>query len=145
MRREFVVAAYIVDDGKILLVDHKKLKMWLPVGGHIEQNELPDDTVIREVKEETGLDVEIISEEYPDFKRARILNRPILVALEDIDSEHQHIDFQYICRVTGSRKLDGTEDCKWFDEEGLKNLENCSEGVKHFAGEAVKYIKSLTR
>ena len=142
MRREFVVAAYIVDDGKILLVNHKKLKMWLPIGGHIEQNELPDDAVLREVKEETGLEVEIISEEYPDFKIARILNRPILVALEDIDNEHEHIDFQYICRVKGSRKLDGTEDCKWFDEEDIDGLENCTDGVKHFAKQAIRLLKT---
>jgi len=36
----------------IYLVDHIKAKMWIPPGGHIEQNELPEDTVIREFEEE---------------------------------------------------------------------------------------------
>ncbi|MEA3450492.1 MAG: NUDIX domain-containing protein, partial [Bacteroidota bacterium] len=35
--------------------------MILP-GGHIEHNETPDEAIIREVKEETGLDVEIVGD-----------------------------------------------------------------------------------
>ncbi len=66
--RHFCSTAFIVNNDKILLVNHKKLKMWLPVGGHMENNETPDQAVKREVKEETGLDIEIISDKYPRFK-----------------------------------------------------------------------------
>lgn len=38
----------------IYLVDHIKAKMWIPPGGHIEKNESPKDTVMREFKEELG-------------------------------------------------------------------------------------------
>ena len=37
---------------KILLVAHKKAGLWLPTGGHVELNEHPHDTVIRECFEE---------------------------------------------------------------------------------------------
>src|SRR5688572_27558461 len=32
----------------ILLVDHIKAQLWLPTGGHVELNEDPKDTVVRE-------------------------------------------------------------------------------------------------
>lgn len=45
---------------KILLVDHKKAKRWLPPGGHVEPNEHPHDTVKREVKEELGIEADFL-------------------------------------------------------------------------------------
>lgn len=39
----------------IYLVHHKKADDWIPPGGHIDQNELPPDTVRREFKEELSL------------------------------------------------------------------------------------------
>lgn len=41
----------------MLLHLHKKLGKWLPVGGHIEQGELPDMAALREIKEESALEV----------------------------------------------------------------------------------------
>ena len=38
-----------------LLVDHKKAQQWLPTGGHVEINENPAQTVVREAKEELGI------------------------------------------------------------------------------------------
>lgn len=40
---------------KVLLVDHKKGALWLPTGGHVEDNEHPYDTVVREAKEELNI------------------------------------------------------------------------------------------
>ncbi len=37
------------------------INKWLPVGGHIEQNETPDEALLREIKEETNLDVELLN------------------------------------------------------------------------------------
>ena len=47
-------------EGKVLLHLHRKLGMWLPPGGHIERDEIPDDAAVREVFEETGLNVELV-------------------------------------------------------------------------------------
>lgn len=44
----------VVDDGHILLVDHKNAQLWLPAGGHVEIDEHPRDTVLRELHEELG-------------------------------------------------------------------------------------------
>lgn len=44
-------------EGSTLLVLHKRLGVWLQPGGHIEAGELPWEAAVREVGEETGLDV----------------------------------------------------------------------------------------
>lgn len=45
----------VVDSDHILLVDHKNAQRWLPAGGHVEPGEDPRTTVVRELKEELGL------------------------------------------------------------------------------------------
>ena len=41
---------------RMLLVDHRKAGLWLPSGGHGEENEHPRTTVEREAEEELGID-----------------------------------------------------------------------------------------
>jgi 8-oxo-dGTP pyrophosphatase MutT (NUDIX family) len=38
----------------LLLVDHRKAGLWLPTGGHVEPDEDPHQTVLRELEEELG-------------------------------------------------------------------------------------------
>ncbi len=47
---------------KVLLVDHKKAELWLPPGGRVELNEDPKNTVLREAKEELGIEAEFLFE-----------------------------------------------------------------------------------
>src|SRR6476659_2758151 len=54
-----VVAIVIDDDGRVLMLHKTDNNRWaLPGGGH-EHGESIADTVVREVKEETGYDVEV--------------------------------------------------------------------------------------
>lgn len=111
--RHFVATGYVVQDGKTLLLFHKKLQMWLPPGGHIEEGELPDEAVLREIREETGLEAEIVSPKRrpdPQEKGVRYLHMPNHVQLEDIPNHPQHIDLIYFCRVAGGQaKFDPKE------------------------------------
>jgi 8-oxo-dGTP diphosphatase len=50
------VAVFARNAGEILLVRHKRLELWLPVGGEIEPGETPLEAARRELREETGLD-----------------------------------------------------------------------------------------
>jgi 8-oxo-dGTP diphosphatase len=45
----------VVDGEHILLVDHKNAQLWLPPGGHVELDENPRATVVREIKEELDI------------------------------------------------------------------------------------------
>ncbi|MEK6896397.1 MAG: NUDIX domain-containing protein [Nanoarchaeota archaeon] len=60
MKTDLTAAGYIFHQNKLLLIHHAKLNIWLPPGGHIESNEIPDDAALREIEEETGIKARII-------------------------------------------------------------------------------------
>jgi 8-oxo-dGTP pyrophosphatase MutT (NUDIX family) len=95
--RHFTVAVFVVYDGQVLLHYHRKLGKWLPPGGHIEDNELPDDAARREVLEETGLRVRLVGGRgLPlELSEPRQLVVPAGVQVESIYPGHQHIDLVY--------------------------------------------------
>ena len=96
---DIVVAGYIVKEGKVLLIHHKKLNNWLPVGGHIEKNETPDGALRREIREELGIEVDILN--YPKERRG---NRkeyafPFYVNVHHITRNHLHYCLFYLCKA----------------------------------------------
>ena len=120
--RDFTVAVLVVRDGRILLHWHAKLGRWLPPGGHIEPDELPDEAAIREVMEETGVRVTLISTPLVDIDlpgQPRQLARPLGIQLADIGPDHQHIDFVYLARG----ESEGVGEGSWISREELEGLE----------------------
>jgi 8-oxo-dGTP diphosphatase len=55
-RRAFSVAVFARHTGRVLLIRHRRLGVWLPVGGEIEAGESPLEAARRELREETGLE-----------------------------------------------------------------------------------------
>ena len=102
LEKHFTASALIIDNGKVLLLHHKKLGVWLYPGGHIEKNETPDQTVAREVKEETGLDIEIIGEKDDNLADAdtdvSVLFNPYVVLCELVGN-HYHNDIVYLKHI----------------------------------------------
>ena len=54
-RRAFSVAIFARHRERVLLIQHKRLGTWLPVGGEINDGETPLEAAQRELFEETGL------------------------------------------------------------------------------------------
>jgi len=94
--RDFSVATFVKWQGQMLLHKHPKLGLWLPCGGHIEANELPDDAAVRECLEETGVAIRLIGDKALDVNEPRQLLRPRGVQLETIAPGHEHIDLVYL-------------------------------------------------
>lgn len=61
MKTEATTLCYLERDGQYLMLHRTKKKedvnagKWIGIGGHIEDGESPDECLLREVKEETGL------------------------------------------------------------------------------------------
>ncbi len=111
MQRQYTATAYIISEEKTLLIYHRKFEKWLPPGGHIDPNELPCEAAKREVLEETGLEVELFTDEHLWVERsnAKSLPRPYMCLLEEIPAHgiqpaHQHIDFIYLARPIGGEE-----------------------------------------
>ena len=98
LTRDLAVSVFVVWQQQVLLHRHPKLGLWLPPGGHVEPNELPDDTAVREVWEEAGVRVELVGPPPFESPGPRQLTRPRGVQLEDITPGHQHVDLVYLAR-----------------------------------------------
>lgn len=55
-RRAFSVAVYALRAGRVLVIEHRRLATWLPIGGELEPGETPLEAARRELREETGLE-----------------------------------------------------------------------------------------
>jgi 8-oxo-dGTP pyrophosphatase MutT (NUDIX family) len=96
---DFTVAIFVVRDAKVLIVHHNKLNKWLPLGGHIELDEDPEQAALREAKEESGLDVELLGERPPTTgPGTRALIAPRFLDIHRVNPTHEHIGMIYWAR-----------------------------------------------
>lgn len=118
---------------------------WLPVGGHIERDELPEKAALREVKEESGLETILYNlNEQVDMADAKQLICPAHILLEDIKQGHQHIDFVYYAMADTFevKPEDGeAKDLKWFTADEINELANAPKNVKICSLEAIELLK----
>jgi 8-oxo-dGTP pyrophosphatase MutT (NUDIX family) len=96
---DFTVAIFVVHDRRVLVVHHKKLNAWLPLGGHIELDEDPEQAALRETLEESGLEVELLGERPPTTgSGTRALIAPRFLDIHRINETHEHIGMIYWAR-----------------------------------------------
>lgn len=123
--RHFTATTFVVHNDKVLLHQHKRCGTWLPAGGHIERDELPETAAVREVKEETGLDVTLYNPDTPLFPadaESCQLHRPMYLLLENINPYHQHIDFIYYATAVTHQLNPAhgeTDRLRWFNKTEL--------------------------
>lgn len=133
MTKHFTVTIYLVAklQGKIkvFLHWHKKINGWLGVGGHLEENESPIETLNRECQEEIGqvpilfnstrlVHDQGVDELIPpnlmfEFNVPKYKNKP----------QHKHIDLIYFGTVTKPFAVKLEEKYGWFSKNELKNLD----------------------
>lgn len=61
-RRAFSVSIFARHDGRVLLIKHRRLGTWLPVGGELNPGETPLEAARRELFEETGLEGQFLGQ-----------------------------------------------------------------------------------
>ncbi|MFA5169445.1 MAG: NUDIX hydrolase [Candidatus Paceibacterota bacterium] len=125
IERHFNVTVYVLNQEtkRFLLIKHKKIGKWLAPGGHVDPNETPDCAALREVKEETGLTINLIGERLP---RKTDLIRPFGIQLNIIKpEEHEHMDLIYLGipepGQTEKINKEETDGIGWFSLEDIKN------------------------
>lgn len=123
--RHFCACAYIVnpDNRKLLLVKHKEYNKWLQPGGHIENNETPEEAAIREVYEETGIKITLIGEHFP---REDDLIRPLGVQCNRKHNGDKMIDIVYYGKPNNPdsplKANDESTDIGWFSRHDLDEM-----------------------
>jgi len=143
---DFTVAIFVVQGGRVLLIHHRKLDKWLPLGGHIELEEDPEMAALREAREESGLDVELIGERPPTTEPGtRALIAPRFLDIHRITDTHEHIGMIY-----WARPKDGTltraelehHDLRWCTAQEMEALRPpMSSAVKWYCRKALEEVR----
>ncbi len=128
MKTDLTVGGYVIHDEKILLIHHKKLDLWLPVGGHIDENETPDEALLREIREEVGLEVKILNQTDIPFEgnMKKHLAIPFYANVHSV-GDHDHCCLFYVCKPLNPENLqidfNELKNYRWFSKEELN--EDC--------------------
>jgi ADP-ribose pyrophosphatase YjhB (NUDIX family)/SAM-dependent methyltransferase len=105
--------------GRVLLCHRRDMDMWNLPGGGVESGELPDEAVVREVLEETGLEV--------------VVERLVEI-YGKVDDD---VVFSFVCAVTGGELCltDESDDCRYFEVDQMppntspKHLERINDAL----------------
>jgi 8-oxo-dGTP diphosphatase len=123
LRRAFSVAVYARLGQRVLVIEHRRLATWLPVGGELEAGETPQDAARRELREETGL-----SGEFPVLAGALDGAPAGLLGYEEHEagSKGLHMNFVFLCEVTSEHVVPNGEyaSWRWVDRAQLTGLES---------------------
>ena len=123
-RRAFSVAVYARRGDRVLVIEHRRLKTWLPIGGELEPGETPAEAAARELREETGL---------------AATWRAVAGALDGVPTgligyeEHQagskglHMNFVFVCEVAPDAEVRPNHEFgawRWVNRAELDGLES---------------------
>lgn len=135
----YTVEIYVTYNNKVLLKYHEKYDIWVGVGGHIEPNEDPNAAAIRETKEETGLDVELIGELAFNLQNEnhKELIPPTHMHVH-IMKEKAHMAMIYFAKAHSDQIILEKPDDKWqwFTKDELQNL-GLKEDILFYASESL--------
>ena len=145
---DFTASAFIVHDGKVLLRRHDKYKIWLSVGGHIELDEDPNQAVIREVREEVGLEVKLFGEPlvFKNSPGEKDLIPPRFLNRHHTSPGHEHVDFVYFATADTDVVVQGETEISlgihWFTRKELEDpVLDMKESTRYYALKALEEVR----
>ena len=150
MKKQFTATGYVVnqDRTRMLMIFHQGLQLWLPPGGHVDPDEFPSDTVLREVWEETGVPARHAGgnplEMDLNGSTEAQLPTPFAMAAQLIpesakDIEHIHMDMMYLLEAEDTGALQAQEQevdaAGWFAQDQILQELTTTDSVRAFAQE----------
>lgn len=147
LTKHFVATGFVMnlDHSKMLMVHHKKLNKWAAPGGHVEADETPAETALREIREETGVKAFILdrqnAELCPKTGTESQLEMPYVMLSEYVPEHgvvkaHVHLDFVFLCEADENDQISQQKaevhDVKWMTWQEIIDC-NTFDSIKTFA------------
>jgi len=114
------------DEGKVLLCDsHKWPGIYTVPGGHVELGETFEEALVREIKEEVGLDITVVE----------LISVQQVIYPKEFWKKAHFVFFDFLCKVEGSQcarvDLNEIQSVIWVDPKDALNL-NIDRYLRHF-------------
>ena len=124
MRRAFSVAVYARRGDRLLVIRHRRLGTWLPIGGELEAGETPLEAAVRELGEETGLQGRFVP-----LAGACDGEPPGFIGYEEhvAGAKGLHMNFVFVADVADGVEVtpnDEYGEWRWIDRGELEALES---------------------
>ncbi len=108
----------------MLVIEHRRLATWLPIGGELEAGETPLEAAIRELREETGL-----TANFPAVHGALDGVPRGLIGYEEhqAGSKGLHLNFVFVAEVAAEAEVVPNEEFgafRWVNRAELEQLES---------------------
>jgi 8-oxo-dGTP diphosphatase len=123
-RRAFSVAVYARRGDRVLVIEHRRLRTWLPVGGELSAGETPLEAARRELGEETGL-----PGRFRPLDGALDGVPPGLLGYEEhpAGSKGIHLNFVFVTEINGDAEVTPNDEFgawRWVDRAELTRLDS---------------------
>lgn len=157
MKKQFTTSVVVFRelkiDSAILLIHHKKFNRWMIPGGHIEISENPNEAAIREVYEESGIEIDLISFIHDKIEAAD--SKWILppeyfyeqvIPPSSKEEKHIHLDLAYLGLAKNENLVLNeieTNGLKWIDIKKLKNVD-LFDGTRKIINASINNLRKKT-
>ena len=150
---DYTINCFITKNNKVLLIYNNQYNLWLAPGGHIDRDENIEDSLYREIEEETGISKSKlklidprgsipIKDIFSDLEGHNIVT-PTFTDIHKAGKSHYHIGFRYFFKTKADIKTSKDVHVvkhKWFTEKELSSPEfHLLDHVRYYA----KYALSL--